>query len=161
MSWTEEKVAVLQKHWGSGKSASEIAEIIGGMSRNAVIGKAHRLGLAGQPTPAKEKKAKAKQATVPAEPATAVDASAPADAPSRPQAATAKVIALQPGGGATILALTERMCRWPHGDPKKPGFRFCGKSATPGVPYCTEHLKMAYQAPAPKRRDAERRAVSA
>lgn len=153
MSWTEEKVSVLRQYWGSGKSASEIAEIIGGMSRNAVIGKAHRLGLAGQTSPIKEKKAKSKPAAVLTAP------TAPAAPRVRPPATTAKVIELLPGGGATILALTERMCRWPHGDPKKPGFRFCGKSATPGAPYCSEHLKMAYQPPAPKRRDTERRAA--
>ena len=45
MSWTEEKVSLLKKLWGSGKTASQIAEIIGGISRNAVIGKAHRLNL--------------------------------------------------------------------------------------------------------------------
>ncbi len=154
MSWTEEKVSVLRQYWGSGKSASEIAEIIGGMSRNAVIGKAHRLGLAGQATPVKEKKAKAKPTAI------LTASSGPAAPRVRPPVTAANVIELQPGGGATILALTERMCRWPHGDPKKPGFRFCGKSATPGAPYCAEHLKLAYQPPAPKRRDTERRAAS-
>jgi len=151
MSWTEEKVTVLRQYWGSGKSASEIAEMIGGMSRNAVIGKAHRLGLAGRPSPIKEKKARPKPA--------AVLTAAPATPRARPPVAAANVVELQPGGGATILSLTERMCRWPHGDPKKPGFRFCGKSATPGGPYCADHLRMAYQPPAPKRRDVERRAV--
>lgn len=154
MSWTEEKVSILRQYWGSGKSASGIAEIIGGMSRNAVIGKAHRLGLAGQTSPIKEKKAKAKPTAVLTPP------SAPAVRRARVPVTTANVIELQSGGGTTILALTERMCRWPHGDPKKPGFRFCGKSSTPGAPYCAEHLKLAYQPPAPKRRDTERRAAS-
>jgi len=45
MSWTDEKVAILKELWGKGKTASQIAEIIGGISRNAVIGKAHRLNL--------------------------------------------------------------------------------------------------------------------
>ncbi len=156
MSWTEEKVAVLRQYWGSGKSASEIAEIIGDMSRNAVIGKAHRLGLAGRPSPIKEKTAKPKpKPTI-----------LPVATPNRAQAPQAKasagnVVELQPGGGATILSLTERMCRWPHGDPKKPGFRFCGKSVSDGSSYCVEHLKQAYQPPAPKRRDTERRLVHA
>ncbi len=153
MSWTEEKVAVLRQYWGSGKSASEIAEIIGGMSRNAVIGKAHRLGLAGRPSPIKEKKAKPKPA--------ALSSSSPAPAPTQtaPRAPIDNVVELQPGGGATILSLTERMCRWPHGDPKKPGFRFCGKPCADGTSYCAEHLKLAYQPPQPKRRDSERRAA--
>ena len=155
MSWTEEKVAILRQYWGSGKSASEIAEMIGDMSRNAVIGKAHRLGLAGRPSPIKERKAKPKPV---AQSAPAAAPSSPAPAP-RPQPVADNVVELQPGGGATILALTERMCRWPHGDPKKPGFRFCGKPVAEGSSYCSDHLKMAYQPPAPKRRDAERRAA--
>ena len=154
MSWTEEKVAVLRQYWGSGKSASEIAEIIGGMSRNAVIGKAHRLGLAGRPSPIKERKAKPK-------PAAALTSATPvpASVPPAPKPAVDNVVELLPGGGATILSLTERMCRWPHGDPKKPGFRFCGKPSAEGTSYCAEHLKMAYQPPQPKRGDTERRAA--
>ena len=155
MSWTEEKVAVLRQYWGSGKSASEIAEIIGGMSRNAVIGKAHRLGLAGRPSPIKEKKARPKPAAV----SHSSPAPAPTPAPAVARTPVDNVVELLPGGGATILSLTERMCRWPHGDPKKPGFRFCGKPSADGTSYCAEHLKQAYQPPQPKRRDAERRAA--
>ena len=55
-----------------------------------------------------------------------------------------------PAGGATILDLTERMCRWPIGDPKDPGFRFCGRTRDTGLPYCTEHAAKAYQPPKPK-----------
>ena len=150
MSWTEEKVAVLRQYWGSGKSASEIAEIIGDVSRNAVIGKAHRLGLAGRPSPIKDKKPKPKAVV----PTTSIPAPTPAPPP------IVNLVELQPGSGATILSLTERMCRWPHGDPKQPGFRFCGKPAVNGTSYCSEHLKAAYQPPAPKRRDGERRAIN-
>jgi GcrA cell cycle regulator len=127
MSWTDEKVEQLRQMWGSGKSASEIAEQLGGVSRNAVIGKAHRLGLSGRPSPIKKRK-------------------------------SAEVKEVRPGG-ATILSLTERMCRWPIGDPKQPGFRFCGKPAHNGLPYCAEHAAVAYQLPTTKRRDEERRAV--
>lgn len=126
MSWTEDKVDLLRQLWGSGKSASEIAEIIGGMTRNAVIGKAHRLGLSGRPSPIKRRK--------------------------RVEASEPKV------GGATILNLTERMCRWPIGDPKQPGFRFCGRHTVQELPYCAEHAAMAYQQPA-KRRDESQKAV--
>ena len=153
MSWTDEKVAVLRQYWGSGKSASEIAEIIGGMSRNAVIGKAHRLGLAGRPSPIKERRAKPKPAVLTS------SGPAPASTQAAPRPPVDNVVELQPGGGATILSLTERMCRWPHGDPKKPGFRFCGKPSADGTSYCAEHLKQAYQPPQPKRRDTERRAA--
>lgn len=121
MSWTDERVEQLRELWGAGKSASEIADILGNVSRNAVIGKAHRLGLSGRPSPIKAKPGgKAK---------------APAKEPQ----------------GATILSLTERMCRWPIGDPKEPDFRFCGKPSSPGVPYCAEHAAVAYQNPNKKR----------
>src|SRR3546814_6589441 len=56
MSWTEERIERLRQLWGSGRSASEIAEILGDVSRNAIIGKAHRLGLSGRPSPIKAKR---------------------------------------------------------------------------------------------------------
>jgi GcrA cell cycle regulator len=121
MSWTDEKVDRLKELWGQGMSASEIAELLGEVSRNAVIGKAHRLGLSGRPSPIKKK----------------------------------------PTRGATILALTERMCKWPVGDPKHPDFHFCGKGAHPGLPYCAEHAAIAYQPSNGKRRDDDRKAVGA
>ncbi len=129
MVWTDGKIAQLCQLWGSGKSASEIAELLGdGISRNAVIGKAHRLGLSGRPSPIKKKRMAAQSSDVKA-------------------------------GGATILNLTERMCRWPLGDPKQPGFRFCGKPALPNLPYCAEHAAIAYQIPNSKRRDDDQKAV--
>jgi len=114
-SWTEERVEKLRELWGQGMSASEIADLLGNVTRNAVIGKAHRLGLSGRPSPIKKK----------------------------------------PSKGATILSLTERMCKWPVGDPKSPDFHFCGKHAVSGLPYCAEHAALAYQ-PA-KKRDDERK----
>jgi GcrA cell cycle regulator len=129
MTWTEERVALLQQHWGSGKSASEIARMLGGLTRNAVIGKAHRLGLAGKPV--------------------AVERPKPAPVAPAPQPRS---------GGATILNLTDRMCKWPIGDPKQAGFHFCGRSANPGLPYCQEHAALAYQ-PASKKREEDRRAL--
>ncbi len=130
MNWTDERVAQLRQLWGSGKSASEIADLLGGVSRNAVIGKAHRLGLSGRPSPIKKKKAKA------------------------------EIVEAKPAG-ATILNLTERMCRWPIGDPKQPGFRFCGKPSMPNLPYCAEHAAIAYQVPSNKRRDDDQKVVGA
>jgi GcrA cell cycle regulator len=127
MSWTEDKVALLRQLWGSGKSASEIAELLGDVSRNAVIGKAHRLGLSGRPSPIKKRK--------------------------RVDVKDAKP------GGATILNLTDRMCRWPIGDPKQPGFRFCGKPSAANLPYCAEHAAIAYQVPGGKRREEDTKAV--
>ncbi|HET8726027.1 MAG TPA: GcrA family cell cycle regulator [Alphaproteobacteria bacterium] len=131
MSWTEERIERLRQLWGSGRSASEIAEILGDVSRNAVIGKAHRLGLSGRPSPIKVKR----------------------DEPAAPKAPVPE----QKSRGATILSLTERMCRWPLGDPKDSGFRFCGKMAHAGSPYCAEHAAVAYQQP--KKKEENRKAA--
>lgn len=127
MSWTEERVALLRQLWGSGKSASEIAEMLGDVSRNAVIGKAHRLGLSGRPSPIRKKKQ---------------------GEPER------KVV------GATILNLTDRMCKWPIGDPKEADFHFCARATHGSLPYCAEHAAIAYQPPG-KRRDDDQKAVGA
>lgn len=117
MSWTDERIQQLKDLWSQGLSASEIADTLGDISRNAVIGKAHRLGLSGRPSPIKKK----------------------------------------PTRGATILALTERMCKWPVGDPKHQDFHFCGKTSLAGLPYCAEHAAMAYQPTgSSKKREEER-----
>jgi len=113
-TWTEERVTRLRELWAQGKTASEIAMALGGaVSRNAVIGKVHRLKLSGRPSPIKHR---------------------PLD--STPMPAT---------GSATILALGDRSCKWPMGDPLSPDFHFCGKSAGAGIPYCTDHAHLAYQ----------------
>jgi GcrA cell cycle regulator len=122
MTWTDERVDTLRELWGSGKSASEIAAILGdNITRNAVIGKAHRLGLSGRPSPIRRKPA------------------APAPVPVT--------------SGTNILNLTDRMCKWPIGDPREPGFHFCGRACKTGLPYCAEHAAVAYQPPNQKRRD--------
>ena len=126
MSWTDERVEMLKKLWAEGKSASQIANHLGGVSRNAVIGKAHRLGLSGRPSPIKARKAVRKEPE---------KAAVPEEKPSPT--------------GASILQLTERMCKWPIGDPADPNFAFCGRKAECG-PYCAEHAKIAFQ-PARKR----------
>ncbi|WP_395682256.1 GcrA family cell cycle regulator [Inquilinus sp.] len=150
MSWTEERVAQLRQLWGNGKSASEIAEILGGVSRNAVIGKAHRLELSGRPSPIKRKEDEEEEE---------VAVATPVAAEAQPAAAVEKVAAKpvpeRKSGGATILNLTERMCKWPIGDPRDKDFHFCGKASHANFPYCIEHAQIAYQPPG-KRRDEER-----
>ncbi|GAB4576320.1 MAG: GcrA family cell cycle regulator [Rhodothalassiaceae bacterium] len=127
MSWTDEKIAALRKLWDKGLSASQIATEIGdGVTRNAVIGKAHRLGLKARPSPVKE--------TPPQK----------AEAPkARRKATKDKRVGL--------LDLTERMCKWPIGHPGEAEFHFCGRPSTPGLPYCPEHCAEAYQAQQPRR----------
>jgi len=158
MSWTDERVDKLRELWGNGKSASEIADLLGGVSRNAVIGKAHRLGLSGRPSPIRKREdgapAQATRGTAAAQ-APAAPAAKPA-APAKPTVVADRDAGLGDDGGATILNLTERMCRWPIGDPKKPGFRFCGRPAIAGLPYCQDHATVAYQAPSSKKSESEK-----
>ena len=126
MSWTDERIGKLKELWDKGLSASQIATELGDVTRNAVIGKAHRLGLKSRPSPVKSESAKPKKAP-------------PKEVP-------------QPDGNQiSLLDLTERVCKWPIGHPGEPDFHFCGKSSEAGVPYCVEHCQMAYQAQAPRR----------
>ncbi len=126
MAWTDERIALLKKHWDKGLTASQIAEKLGEVTRNAVIGKAHRLGLSGRPSPLKQTAAK------------------PAAKPApEPQPEQNEII--------TLLMLTERMCKWPIGHPGEPEFQFCGAKSTPGHPYCAPHAAAAYQERSSKR----------
>ena len=144
MDWTNERVEELRRLWGQGQTASRIADLLGGVTRNAVIGKAHRLGLRGRPSPIRRdeqgmvaRPAPLPRASVPAPaakselpPVEAPRAAAmPAPAPSQPK--------ITHGG--------TRTCSWPMGDPKQEGFHFCGSEAVPGRPYCASHCGMAYQ----------------
>jgi GcrA cell cycle regulator len=164
MAWTDERIAILKTGWESGMTASQIAEKLGeGVTRNAVIGKAHRLGLESRPSPVKpgeENTAPAEAAlAAPSPAASAGPAPAPAAAPAAP--AAAKPAAKRPSRAAkaprtTLLDLNERICKWPIGHPGEPDFHFCGQPVQPGFPYCSEHCLLAYQAQMP-RRDRDRR----
>lgn len=161
MAWTEERVEVLKKLWAEGHSASQIAKELGGVTRNAVIGKVHRLGLSGRATPSRPVKRPPRLARP--KPRLQPDGSVvtpkpakrtAADEPLRTSEKAALVAALPPqrlsdGEAATILTLRDSMCKWPIGDPADPKFAFCGRKSTSG-PYCAEHGKVAFQ-PAKKR----------
>ena len=159
MAWTDERIAQLKAGWEGGMTASQIAEVLGeGVTRNAVIGKAHRLGLEARPSPVK-----AGEETVEAAPAAAPVASAApvpaAPAPVAPPAA--RPLAQKPArtgkaARTTLLDLNEKICKWPLGHPGDADFHFCGKASQAGFPYCTEHCLVAYQAQLP-RRDRDRR----
>jgi len=130
MAWTDERIELLRNLWSEGHSASQIVEKLGeGATRNAVIGKAHRLGLSSRPSPVKTDSKKAKTA------------------PARKKPPKAPVVPDR----ITLLDLRERMCKWPIGHPGEVDFHFCGKKSVPGQPYCAMHAGMAYQAPAPRR----------
>lgn len=128
-TWNDERVELLKTLWGAGKTAAEIAsQLGGGITRNAVIGKAHRLGLSGRVTTVAPKKIE-KSHHVPAAAAALISE------PVYERSATA----------ISMLELTESTCRWPLGDPKKSGFHFCGARPVPGIPYCGSHAATAYQ----------------
>lgn len=155
MSWTDERIALLKKMWKEGKSAAEIAKTLGkGVTRNAVIGKAHRMGLSGRPSPIKKpapapKKAPPKKDAKPLKKPvlTPVVSGVKHNPLLRDVAEVRKPEkeAPPPGGGVALIDLTERMCKWPIGDPREDDFTFCGRGIRAGTPYCTEHVGMAYQ----------------
>ena len=155
MSWTDERVTTLKKLWLDGLSASQIAKQLGGVTRNAVIGKVHRLGLSGRAAPSQPARP-AFKAPRPARPAAQTMPSAPRrvvapeqSAPT-PMATTSAVPPSLPvyrdeqPGSATVLTLGAHMCKWPIGDPSSDGFTFCGRRSSDG-PYCVEHARVAYQ----------------
>jgi GcrA cell cycle regulator len=143
MGWTDERVEMLKKLWLDGLSASQIAKQLGGVTRNAVIGKVHRLGLSGRATPSQPQRPVFK-APRPARPAaTATPRRVPAEAAPMPVPRPPAFYAEEPGS-ATVLTLGAHMCKWPIGDPSTDGFTFCGRRSSEG-PYCGEHARVAYQ----------------
>ncbi len=148
MAWTEDRVEVLTKLWAEGLSASQIAKQLGEVTRNAVIGKVHRLGLSGR---AKPSRPSAPRTSKPSAPRTRVVArvSAPRQTariiPKAPPPPPIEAKPLENGEYATILTIREHMCKWPIGDPSTSDFRFCGRKTDPSVPYCEAHSAVAYQ----------------
>ena len=163
LSWTDERVDLLRKLWIEGLSASRIAaELAGGVTRNAVIGKVHRLGLSGR-----------NKGIVNATPVRVRSPLKPVGQPARSPVAQGAMALMMRGenpialhGGmlgaaptrpsgdnvvplaetVTIMDLRESMCRWPVGDPSSSEFRYCGSKAPIGEgPYCAHHSRMAYQ----------------
>jgi GcrA cell cycle regulator len=154
MSWTDDRIEMLKAHWDAGMTASQIAEALGeGVTRNAVIGKAHRLGLEARPSPVKVTEAvsavvqavvAAAEGAVEAIVAAVAPVKAPPKRPARP------TVPAKPAR-TTLLDLSEKVCKWPIGHPGEKDFHFCGKPAQASFPYCTEHCAIAYQAQLPRR----------
>lgn len=148
MGWTDERVELLKKLWQDGLSASQIAKQLGGVTRNAVIGKVHRLGLSGRAAPSKPARTVFK-APRPARPAAAAPSAPrriaePTPLAAAPQPSPVRYVEEAPGM-ATVLTLGAHMCKWPIGDPSSDSFTFCGKRADDGQPYCVDHARVAYQ----------------
>jgi GcrA cell cycle regulator len=158
MSWTDERVELLKKLWADGLSASQIAGELGGITRNAVIGKVHRLGLSGRaksPSSSSPRPRKARSSShmmrvarhsMRGNTALAYDY----DMEPEPELIE-KLIPVEQR--RTLLELTEATCRWPVGDPGSPEFFFCGGEAATTLPYCAYHSRVAYQPPNDRRRD--------
>jgi GcrA cell cycle regulator len=160
MSWSDERVELLRKLWSEGLSASQIAAELGGITRNAVIGKVHRLGLSGR---AKSPSSAAPRPRKPRAPSQILRVSRPAlrgntalapmyelDIEPEPELAE-NIIPL--GQRCSILELSEDKCHWPIGDPGTPDFFFCGGKTIEGLPYCGYHSRIAYQPLADRRKE--------
>ena len=139
MSWTEEKVAKLKELWGKGNTASQIAEIIGGISRNAVIGKAHRLNLSA--------KIKTRSASVSHGSKTFQKNDKVTPARGRRSKFKSLIIEkdFEPENPKQLEELDDNSCKWPIGHPDESSFYFCGRTSLKDFSYCKLHLLYAYQ----------------
>ena len=136
MSWDEKKIEILKKEWGRGKTASQIAELIGGVSRNAVIGKAHRLNLSGK---------------IQTKKSSSLTTNNNESKTSRRTLRRGKFKSLiiekdfEPENPKQLEELDENSCKWPIGHPNEDNFYFCGRTSLKDFSYCKLHLLYAFQ----------------
>lgn len=159
MNWTEERVAELTRLWSEGLSASRIAARMGGVSRNAVIGKVHRLGLPGRARSTKSETVHgsvtqaagldgAARPILHSDGATALKHEVLAEADLRPLDEVVVPISRK----LRLSELTDKTCKWPVGDPLRDDFYFCGSDCGDAGPYCAYHASIAFQPLADRRR---------
>jgi GcrA cell cycle regulator len=172
MSWTDERVNLLKKLWMEGFSASQIAAELGSVTRNAVIGKVHRLGLSGRAkTPSSSGGSRPKRAARNGSYSSRsthssqrslvrsqirVNAGHPREnfLPEEEKLEAPQPLKLE------LTQLTEQTCKWPVGDPATEDFYFCGHEPKEGSPYCPYHYRLAYQPVADRRRERRAEAVA-
>ncbi len=169
MNRTAERVELLRKLWSEGLSASQIAAQLGSVTRNAVIGKVHRLKLSSRgratATPTRQKKTTSaapgvRTASRPASVtrsvttigATALQTQFEAEPVARYQLRPAENVVVPISRRLQLVQLSERTCKWPNGDPLSEDFSFCGNDAAETGPYCTYHSRIAFQPAAERRR---------
>jgi GcrA cell cycle regulator len=147
--WTEERIELLQKLWGQGYSASQIAnQLQHGVTRNAVIGKIHRLSKRSESKTSRVRNSGyhrtpvARRPPSPAPHAMGQHRTAPPEWALRPHQ---RMILVEEPGLATSTTLAAHMCRWPIGDPDTSEFSFCGQASADGRPYCEGHARVAYK----------------
>ncbi len=154
MEWTEETISRIRALWSEGHSTAEIGRRMG-ISKNAVVGKAHRLQLPARPSPIRrgsgEKRVSARatvrRVTGPTLPALQ-SVSRPAPLQPKPPVLL-RAVSVQPRPAGRVSS-----CCWPLGEPGKPDFRFCGDPTVPAKPYCDEHASLAYVKVRDRREDA-------
>jgi GcrA cell cycle regulator len=153
MSWNEEKVNKLKELWGKGNTASQIAEIIGGISRNAVIGKAHRLNLSA--------KIKTRTATSNQNFEDSINQGNNKSKKVRKSKFKSLIIEkdFEPENPKQLEELDESSCKWPIGHPDESSFYFCGRSSLKDFSYCKLHLLYAYQPKGKKEEPTEKEEI--
>ena len=159
MSWNDDRVELLKKLWSEGLSASQIAGRLGSVTRNAVIGKVHRLGLSGRATTSRMKTHRQRPRANPikklAKPRFAQHGNSAVrnlfQADAEPYVPPAEELVIPVAERKCIQTLLENHCRWPIGDPQEQDFHFCGKNKVTGLPYCEFHARRAFQPPQARR----------
>lgn len=158
MIWSDKQIALLKKLWPQGLPAGQIADEIG-VGRNAVVGKARRLGLGEHSGSTRNLQLRAAQRVTPQKSGPvstrlkirgrhgAFGAGlelqvAPSILPLMPDGSN-----IPPAQRRTLLQLKPGVCKWPFGEPQSHDFFFCGGDAIEGKPYCAGHCRVAYQAP--------------
>lgn len=169
MNWTDERVELLRKLWSEGLSASQIAAQLGSVTRNAVIGKVHRLKLSsrGRTTaaPARQKKTVSSGSSVKSASraasvtrsvtsigATALQTQFDAEPVARYHMRPVENVVVPISRRLELVQLSERTCKWPNGDPLSEEFSFCGNDCADTGPYCGYHSRIAFQPAAERRR---------
>jgi GcrA cell cycle regulator len=159
-TWTDDRVELLKKLWADGLSASQIAGELGGITRNAVIGKVHRLGLSGRakaPSSSVPRQRKPRAPSMFRAPRPMMRGNTALAMPAydyEPEPEPELLENIIPiGQRCTLLELNDEKCHWPIGDPGQPDFFFCGGKTGTGIPYCGYHARIAYQPVTDRRRD--------